>query len=377
MKKQLIIPSALQINIDDTGWWCGSDDRKIGGPSRTAMPRPHCAEDYQAIADLGEALNMEITCAFVMGEWDMDNRLSKEVPYFSNFGDSWNNKAYRNPEEMKKVVEIINGSPYIDVALHGLYHGYYMPGVDNPDISDYYYRKDGILYPVPEEEIRNRIEHFFRLLKEHGIEKKVTHFIPPSGAYRDFDLTAILKDYGIKYSAPLFNHIFLYGANKPEEIDRVFIENGIITVDRETDVFPWEEVESDFNTLERPYRIMGFHWPNMLNIDPQKHSETLKNILPYFRRCAETFGVVISRNMAFCATQALCEKYAKVEQIENTYVIDLTEIPEASGKLDTFFISTKTPPVKFENCTLGEVQEKTDFINYEIKPEGKIVKIHF
>ena len=176
----------------------------------------------------------------------------------------------------------------------------------------------------------------------------------------------------------MFSSIFHYGPNHPEVLDGVFVENDIITVDRVTDVFPWDEVESDFNTLTETYEIIGFHWPNMLNMDPEKQGETLNNrILPYFRRCAETYGTVISRNMGFCATQALVRKFAKVEQLEKFRVIDLTEVPEASGKLDTFFISAKTPAVKFENCTLGEVQEKKEFINYEIKPTGKIVKIYF
>ena len=373
----VIIPKPIQINMDDVGWWCGSDDRKIGGPSRTAMPRLHCAEDYQAIADLGKALNMEITCGFVIGEWDMDNRLGKEIRYFSHFGENWDNASYRNPEELKRAVEIVNASPYIDLALHGIYHGYYMPGLENCDISDYYYRKAGVLYNVPEDEVRNRLDHFFRLYEEHGFQRPVTSFIPPSGAYRDFDLTAILKDYGIKYSGPLFSHIFLYGAKKPDEIDRVFVDNDIITVDRETDVFPWDDVECDFNAIDRPYVIFGMHWPNMLNMDSSKQGETLKNILPYFKRCENTFGVVMSRNMAFCATQMLYVKYAKTEQLENTLVIDISEVPKASGKLNTFFISTKTPPVKFENCTLGEVQKKKDFINYEIKPSKDIIKIYF
>ncbi len=253
-----------------------------------------------------------------------------------------------------------------------------MPGVDNPDISDFYYRKDGVYYAVPENERRNRLDHFFRIYEEHGMTSKVENFIPPSFVYRDFEFSEVLKDYGIKYCEPFFCSTLTVGANKPEVLDRVFVENGIISVDRGFNPIPWDSVDSDFDSIEeKPFGIMGLHWPNILNIDPAKHGETLKKILPYFERCSETYGIVMSRNMAFAATQELYKKYAKIEYPDNTCIIDLTEIPEASRRLDTFFISTKTTPEKFENCTLGEVQQKNGFINYEIKPNGKIVKIHF
>jgi hypothetical protein len=79
---QFVIPNALQIVIDDLGWMNSKDDRENKGPSRTAMPRNHVAEDYAAINALGKALGMRINCAFVIGEWDPDNRL-KKLPNFS------------------------------------------------------------------------------------------------------------------------------------------------------------------------------------------------------------------------------------------------------------------------------------------------------
>lgn len=372
------IPAALQINMDDVGWWCGSDDRKIGGPSRTAMPRPHCVRDYQAIADLGKALNMKITCAMVIGEWDMDNRLANEVPYFSHYGENWNNSAYRDSDQMREAVEIMNNSSYIDIALHGLYHGYYMPGVDNPDISDFYYRIDNKYYVVPEDEIRNRLDHFFLLYEEHKMTTPVESFIPPSFVYRDFEISEILREYGIKYCEPIFNSTLSIGANNPELLESVFVENDIITVDRGFNPIPWDSVNSDFDAVaDKPFGIMGIHWPNILNMDPEKHGDTLKKILPYFDRCSQTFGIVMSRNMAFAATQALYRKYTKLTKQENIIILDLNDIPKASGRLNSFFVSTKQKPKAFENCKLDEIQTKDGFENYEIIPNGNIIKIYF
>ena len=75
--EKIIIPSSLQRTMDDVGWFNGEDDRKNGGSARTAMTRRHCAEDYAAINELGKRLGMRINCAFVIAEWDPDDRLKK------------------------------------------------------------------------------------------------------------------------------------------------------------------------------------------------------------------------------------------------------------------------------------------------------------
>ena len=48
------IPIALQVLIDDAGWWSGKDGRENGEPARTGIPRDHVPEDYLAIAMLGQ-----------------------------------------------------------------------------------------------------------------------------------------------------------------------------------------------------------------------------------------------------------------------------------------------------------------------------------
>lgn len=377
MNNTFTIPAPLQINMDDVGWWCGRNDNNIGGPSRTAMCRPHTVSDYQAISDLGKALNTKITCGLVMGEWDMDNRLSKDILHFSHFGKNWNNAAYRNADDMQKAAEILH-SPYIEIAAHALYHGYYMPGVDCADISDFYYRKNDIYHSVPEDEIRNRLDHFFRLCKEHGINTRIETFIPPSYVYRENELTSILKDYGFKFCGTIFESIPRAYSEPYEVPDSVFIENDIITVDRKYNLVHWANIDCDFDNIEeKSFGIFGLHWPNILNADPKKHGETLKKLLPYFRRCENTFGIVMSRNMAFAATQELYKKYTKTLMQNSSIILDLSEVPYATGRLSSFFVSLKKKPANFEGCTLGEIREKDGFSNFEIFPLGDIVKIRF
>lgn len=373
----VLIPAALQINMDDVGWWCGRDDRKIGGPSRTAMPRKHCVADYQAIADLGAALNMQISCAFVLGEWDMDNRLSKDVLHFSHYGDKWDNASHRNREDLEKAAEIVRNSPYIDIALHGLYHGYYKPEADFHDYSDFWYPQGGRLHMVPEKEIRNRIEHYLRICEEYDFRKKITTYVPPSARHRPYTITEILKDYGIRQIFTLIKDMDKEAEPVDEYgFDRIFVENGIMTVDMSHFV-PWDAVDMDFDPLPPSFGVLSTHWPNFLNVDPQKHGQSLERIVKYFKKCSETFGIILSRNAGFAASQELYKKYVKTAWADNAVVFDLSQVPEAGGRSSSFFISAKTQPKGINGGCFGELERHADFCNYEIKPHENFIKIYF
>ena len=47
--KNITIPVAIQIGIDDVAWDLGNDMRLTGGQSRTGIPRYHTMEDYEAL----------------------------------------------------------------------------------------------------------------------------------------------------------------------------------------------------------------------------------------------------------------------------------------------------------------------------------------
>ena len=298
------IPRPLQVIMDDVGWFNGKDDREIGGPSRTGIYRYHCLEDYKAIEQFGKNLNQKINCAFVLGEWDLENELPRQIPHFSHFGGGWDNAKFRIPREMDEIAEFVSSAEHIDVALHGLYHGYYMPGTDNHDCSDYYYRINKQLIMVPEDEIRRRIETFLELMHKHGIRKTVNSFVPPSGAYRTFELSRILREYGILYVTTPFA-----GMTPKAPDDTTFVENDIITSNRyEFKNLKWDDVAPNFDRVETPHGILGTHWPNILNMDPKKNLETVEKTKGFFERSAEMFGMVLSRDVGFCSTQYLYEK---------------------------------------------------------------------
>jgi len=366
---EILIPHSLQITLDDVGWFNGADDRPNGGSAHTGISRNHCAEDYAAINELGRRLNMRINCAFIVGEWDPDNRL-RPIPYLSRFGDSWDNAAYLDRDEMARCAQVINDSPYIDMAVHGLLHNYYKPGIPYSN-SDYYYKLDGVLTMSPEAEVRARLEAFFDMVRCHGIEKKINSFIPPTFAYRWDEISRILKDYGILYCSTIYRNMWADG-EKPVIAD---VENGIITLDRNNNLIPWYEIESDPRELPVVTGIFGCHWPNILHTEPARYEETVEKWVSYFERCADTFGVILSRDIAFAATQSLYKRFAQVSEADGVYTVDIGAVPAAEGLLDSFYVSAKQEITAFTGCEVEETERRGGFINYKVTPREKVLTL--
>ena len=371
-QEKALIPMPLHLVIDDLGWFLGEDDRKNGGPSRSGMPRRHVAKDYAAINKLGEALDMRISCAFVIGEWDPDNRFL-EIPHLSKYGDKWNNAAYLDREEMDRVLAVINSSPYIDLNIHGLLHGYYMDGVDDYDTSDYYYRINKELYMTNESEIKLRIGKFRELLDYYGIKKSTESFVPPSFAYRWGELSKVLSALGIKYISTIFSTMRCDG----EKPACVGVENGIVTLDRNNNLIPWNECDCCFEDLPTAKGIFGAHWTNFLHPDPERNGEVVERAVGYFRRCAERYGIVLSRGIEFAAIQSLYHTYAKVSYEDGRMSIDLRSLSATPAKGKPFIISSTVAPLKVEGAKVRPYEQKTDFSSYELTPEGDTVRIYF
>ena len=376
-ENHFIIPNALQIVIDDLGWMNGRDDRAEGGPSRTGMPRRHCAQDYIAVNELGKALGMRINCAFVIGEWDPDNRLGR-LPNFSKYGDRWDNAKYLDREELRRIVEVVNASEYIDLSIHGLMHGYYADFVDNKDASDFFYQENGVKYMIPEEELRARLDAFFGLLEYHGVKKEINSYVPSSALYIFDTMSKILAEYGVKYILQPFVHTD-FGGEKPF---LVTLENGIITTDRNhfienhtsiDNVLPWDQCESDFLALPKSKCVIGSHFPNYLHRDPQRNGELTAAIASYVKSCADVFGSMMSRDLAFYSTQALYKRFARTEEKDGTFTVDISGVPNPVGNLGKFYISAKKP---IKGCVGGEIrlyETKQTHRTYEVVPSAKIL----
>ncbi len=370
--ENIIIPSSLQITMDDVGWFNGEDDRERGGSARTAMTRRHCAEDYAAINELGKRLNMRINCAFVLGEWDPDNRL-RSIKWLSKYGDGWNNAAYLGREEMQAVADTVNSSPYIDIAVHGLLHNYYKPGIPYSN-SDYFYVIDGVTHISPEEEIRARLDAFFGILDYYKINKAVSSFIPPTFNYIWESMSHILSDYGIKYVSTIFDAPCMHVPSGFKRPKNVGIEGGkIITLDRNNNEVPWFEISTSLDDMPPAKGIFGCHWPNILHEDKTRHNEVIDNWVRYFERCSNTYGIILSRDIAFAATQSLFSEYCSVSYENGRMTVDISAVPKTEARADKFYISSLSEIKACRGCRLEVYEYKNGFINYEVTPTEPIM----
>ena len=120
-KENLILPKTLQLCLDDVGWMYGRDERDWGGPARTGFPRYHAVEDYMMIEELGNALDMKISCMFVIGEWDRKGILAK-VPNATSAGANWKGSKYYSEAKAKEMFDYISKSKHIEFGVHGLMH---------------------------------------------------------------------------------------------------------------------------------------------------------------------------------------------------------------------------------------------------------------
>lgn len=372
VNNNVLIPQPLQIVVDDLGWFCGDDDRGSGGASRSGMPRRHGYKDYEAMHELGKAINQKIVCAFCLAEWDPDNRL-KKYPQISKYGDNWDNVSHIDMEEAKRCAHVINESPYIDFALHGMGHGYYSEENIKHDTSDFYIiTADNEKVMVNEEYIRGILDSFFGIMEYYGIQKDVTTMIPPTGVYRFKELSRILADFGIKYVSAGFWEMI---CDEGETLSDIAYENGIITLNRyRPEANNWRVHSVNYDTVPERVYCFGSHWPNWLHEDPDRNTEVIESAIRYFRRCAEQQGTVISRDMRFAVTQTMFWKYAVISENEKgETVIDITKVPRYENMNRVFYVNSQFPLTEAKGGKITEYDRKKDFITYEIEPEENVV----
>lgn len=366
--KDIIIPEPLQIVMDDLGWFCGKDGREKMEPARTGITRRHCSLDYEIVNEIGRRLGMKINCAFVMGEWDSDNRL-KNIPGLSPYGTNWDNASYFDKEEAKRCVEVINSSEFIDIAIHGLHHTYYVDGYDYNN-SDYYHKKNDKWDYIPESEIRARLDACYDLMEYNGFKKNINSFVPPSFRYATDHLSKILKDYNIKYISTIFDMVF-----NRNDLSIVEIEDEIIVLDRNNNMIPWYEMETNLDRATVVRGIFGCHWANVCHKNPKENYKLADSWVNYFERCKKTFGIILSESIAFCATQSVYKKYSMISENNEEFVIDLNNIPRSSALGESFYISSKEPLSKWTGCDVELYEKNLDFINYKVTPKDKLITL--
>ena len=391
MEKSVKIPLAYQVVMDDIGWFRGSDDRHLGMPSRTGMTRDHVAEDYLVINEIGKKINQKICGAFVIGEWDKNNRLTGK-PHMTPKPDEWNCKATINMPEAERCFEAIESSEYIDIALHGLLHSYWDDERGHDDQQYYIRPRKGYnggerIVPVPDGYFEDCIDTFISIYSDWGFTKKLNTFVSPGSAYGPVDASLgfarVLREHGFKYWANYWMAIK----------DSCRIIDGLTFCNKGTGFVPWNAYDvnpallpdytiAENDGVDKPKgTIFGLHWPNFLRFDPIKNFEQVDAWVDFFRRQSEVFGIMISRDMGFAARQAQYESFTKIDFLDKAIALDFERV-DSSGALDigdTMYISlsNRLRPVSAEGADIAIYETHHTFRTYKLTRKGKYAKINF
>ena len=155
------------------------------------------------------------------------------------------------------------------------------------------------------------------------------------------------------------------------------VENGIITVDRKNNLIPFYQFGCMYDNLSPVLGIFGAHWPNILRFEAGRNPETVRCAAAYLKKCGDRFGAILSKDIGFCASQALYKRYIKTNDQKDAVLFDLSEVPKAKGLADCFYISSKTAPVRIEGGSLETYEQHDDFVTYKVTWDEKQVCIVF
>ncbi len=391
MENRVALPVALQIVTDDIGWFNGRDIRCSDGPSRTGMPRRHCAEDYAMLNAIGKSIGQRINAPLVIGEWDKKNRL-RGMPHASYNEAGWDMASEIDYAEAERCFDVMEKAEYLEYGFHGLLHGYWQDGISLADQEFSYprsldyktkYAPASWLVPVDSTYLESHVETFFEIYNDWGFKKKIRSFTSPSsvqgGIEENRHMTATMKKYGMIYWSNQWRAV----KNLCEVIDGVIFVNKAI----KQQPIPWEAYGVDPDTLcdysfafnngiEHAERaIYGSHWPNFLQLNPLRNTDTLDAWTRHFKKQAEIFGVMLSKDIAFCASQAVYRKRSVLEYRKDGLVIDLAAVDGAGalGLSDTFHISIENglKPVCTKGASLSLYETRENFTTYALKRTGE------
>lgn len=381
-KRNLTIPAAMQLLVDDVGWMDGTIPYWADwNPNRTGMPRKHVLADYIALNEIGRAIGMKINVLFVIGEWDRHNKL-QNVPYATKTG--WDHTQFLDVEEAEKIRDYLNTCEYIEIGVHGTLHeawdenGEYVGGEFSlsKDFLPRSTKPTPEKVAVPEWYMRAHLDAFMELYKDWGFTQELRSFTCPGeccGAYDTDYFAKTLSEYGIKY------------CHEGDAQPMSFAKDGIISNTRTASLAPWEAYDINPDKLPAYHpdeaAMLGAHWPNFLRYDPDENLERLDAWKAFFERQAEVFGIMISKDLAMAHHQLLYRNFGTVEERDGCVKIDLSKVDEMApwAPREPLYISVKngSEPVSCEGGILTEYESRKEFKTYKVKrTEASVIYLH-
>lgn len=365
-KKEIVsIPMPIQVVIDDVGWWSGEDGNKRQEPYRTGINRNHVPADYQAIVDLGKALNIRPQAATILCEWDRENIL-KNLPTSTWMRENWDNSKWVGPWLDEAADIIRNNKNHYELTLHGVGHEYWN---DENFTRAEWADRSGQMRPLDQVELH--LDYFAKLMDQNQLGQFPTSFVPtaflhgfgPTGNH-EISMAGVLRKHGISYiNTPFYN---MYNA-EGVQFGLFGVDAGVITVDRGEDLFDWDIFGGNpVGIISGP--TCGLHWPNLLHENPERNQEIVDAWVKFLRPYNDKPETILAKDSSYFINQLIHNVKTKI-QINETFIgIDFSEtdklkeqhissqltIKIVSGKKLTF----KSNEIKISDSKMSSQQDR-------------------
>jgi hypothetical protein len=329
---QASIPLAIQIVIDDVGWWCGEDGHVRQEPFRSGCPRSHVPADYAAIVELGRRLGCRPQAAMVLCEWDRTNCL-RRLPSATWMGRDWDNSRWVGPWLEEAAAIISAGCEHFELTTHGVGHEYWHED-GTFTRAEWHDRKGRVR---PRGEVEAHLDVYAELLDQNGLGDLSSSFVPAAFLYRfgaEEGLAATLAVRSVRYVSTPYATMF---RDRETEHEWFGVEAGVLTVNRTTDLVNWN-VTGPEPQGEIVGPICGMHWPNVLHEDPARNLEVVERwvrlLEPYNRRLDRLLAPNAAAGFSQCVYHAL----GRLNSTPDGISIDLSALArfQAPGLLETF-----------------------------------------
>jgi len=355
MGMQVAIPRAVQLVLDDVGWREGWRLDGTGGPFRAGIDRLLDVRDYEAIADIGEAVGTRPTAAMILCEWDRENVCARH-PTSTQSGAAWDNSARAGPWSEEAADVFLRRAQHIELALHGVGHEHWEDGV--PTRAESYGAK-GVKRDWAG--LRGHLDCFRAILDQHGLGPEAGHRFPIHCVPAAFcylwdendptDTGALMAAAGVELISTPFSSGGFH-RRTPLLAPDGGVDHGLLVIDRGNTGVPWyalDSVPSDVGGgisgtdshdttrgvsprnrgTVRFWSICGIHWPNILREDPEENHIAVRRWIDYLRAVAEQPGVMLAANVRECFAQWAYHAFGRVEPTEGGFVLDTTAVPDA------------------------------------------------
>ena len=323
---------AIQLVIEDVGWWDRSHPVGPNDPFRSGLHRRHHPKDYAALVHLAKGLGMRPLIAFVACEWDRTNLL-KQIPSATWMGSNWDNRHNVGPW-LDEAAEILNANrAHLEIGLHGVGHEYWDKGRRS---RTEFHTPEGEMRP--KEHIQRHLEAFGAILEQNGLDAFPRAFVPPglnhSFGNGESGIHPLLNRFGI---CQVTTNLSKAKMHRPAQMPNMAWESGVLLIERGPAPVPWHTPATtpEFS-FDRP--VLSLHWANLLHEDTRRNLEIIQNWVAFIDAGYDRLEQTLAKDTTTCWSQFAYRTLSPIRRSGQAFGIDLSQLRRLPQKaIQPFF----------------------------------------